>query len=173
MAIVVRGLGLPEDGALVAGGLGVSESNPGAITATLSGSSSLTATLTASDATPSVVALPGGLGGRRRRAVYRTASASLRVGVWSAAVGAVSTPATATSAAEPVAVQLFMEPLPADVVAHGSGVLRVAALSAAAGIRSTSSSGVALTSVGVRSSCVGEVAWSILDDEDVLFLLVV
>ena len=69
MAIVVRGLGLPEDGALVAGGLGVSESNPGAITATLSGSSSLTATLTAGDATPPPV--PSGNGGSHGARLYR------------------------------------------------------------------------------------------------------
>jgi hypothetical protein len=52
MAIVARGLGQPEDGALVAGGLGTSEPAPaGSISATIAGTSSLTAELTA--ATPS------------------------------------------------------------------------------------------------------------------------
>jgi hypothetical protein len=46
MAIVSRGLGLPEDGAIVAAGLGVTEQVPGAMTATLAGVGTLTAALT-------------------------------------------------------------------------------------------------------------------------------
>jgi hypothetical protein len=46
VAIVAHGLGQPEEGALVVAGLGVSETNPNALRAVLSGSSSLTANLT-------------------------------------------------------------------------------------------------------------------------------
>ena len=52
MAIVTRGLGQPEDGALVALGLAVVEQVPGAITAILSGSSSVTASLTSTSVEP-------------------------------------------------------------------------------------------------------------------------
>ncbi len=52
MAIVARGLGLPEDGSLVAAGLGTTEADPNAMVAALSGSGSITATLTAADDTP-------------------------------------------------------------------------------------------------------------------------
>lgn len=45
MAIVAHGLGQPEDGALVAGGLGIAESDPNALRAVLSGSGTLTASL--------------------------------------------------------------------------------------------------------------------------------
>ncbi len=47
MAIVARGLGLPEDGSLVAAGLGTTEADPNAMVAALSGSGSISATLTA------------------------------------------------------------------------------------------------------------------------------
>lgn len=46
MPIVAHGLGLPEEGALVAGGLGLTEQVAGAMSATLTGSGTLTATLT-------------------------------------------------------------------------------------------------------------------------------
>jgi hypothetical protein len=52
MAIVARGLGLPEDGSLVAAGLGTTEADPNAMVAALSGSGSISATLTATDDTP-------------------------------------------------------------------------------------------------------------------------
>lgn len=65
MAIVVRGLGLPEDGALVVGGLGVSEADPNAMFATLAGSSSLSAALTAGGSTPTVAG--GSISTRRPR----------------------------------------------------------------------------------------------------------
>lgn len=51
MAIVAQGLGQPEDGALVAGGLGLTEQVAGAITAHLTGGGTLTATLTATGTT--------------------------------------------------------------------------------------------------------------------------
>jgi hypothetical protein len=62
MPIVVGGLGLPEEGSLVAGGLGVSESSPNAMSATLAGTSSLTATLTGVDNSGPPVAQPMGGG---------------------------------------------------------------------------------------------------------------
>ena len=65
MAIVARGLGLPEDGALVVGGLGVSEADLNAMFATLAGSSTLSATLTA-DAVQEVAADLGGTSRRQR-----------------------------------------------------------------------------------------------------------
>ena len=46
MAIVARGLGQPEDGAIVVGGLGTVEVDPHAMSAVLSGTSSIVATLT-------------------------------------------------------------------------------------------------------------------------------
>lgn len=49
MPIVVGGLGLPEEGSLVTGGLGVSESSPNAMSATLAGSSSVVAVLTGAE----------------------------------------------------------------------------------------------------------------------------
>lgn len=52
MAIVARGLGQPEDGSLVAGGLGTTEPDLNAMVASLSGSGTITATLTASGEPP-------------------------------------------------------------------------------------------------------------------------
>lgn len=171
MAIVARGLGLPEDGALVVGGLGVSEADLNAMSATLAGSSSLTATL-AADAVEEVATDLGGTSRRQRAAVFRGASASLTVNISSGAVGVVSTlplaPADPTVAVVTIAVRV-----PADVVGAGAGTLHVAARSAAAGVRSTFSMGATAMSVAAGSSAVGEIAWSISDDEDELFLLLV
>lgn len=53
MAIVTGGLGQPESGSIVAGGLGsTSETNPNAMQAALVGSSTITANLTATGSTP-------------------------------------------------------------------------------------------------------------------------
>ena len=68
MAIVARGLGQPEDGALVVGGLGTVTVGPNAMSATLTGTSTLTATLTAGDVEPPVVG-GGAPGGARVRFV--------------------------------------------------------------------------------------------------------
>jgi len=46
VAIVTGGLGQPEEGSLVAGGLGISETNPNALRAVLSGSGAIVGTLT-------------------------------------------------------------------------------------------------------------------------------
>lgn len=55
MAIVARGLGLPEDGALVAGGFGTVEVDSNAMTAALTGSTAtVVATLTAAGDTATV-----------------------------------------------------------------------------------------------------------------------
>jgi hypothetical protein len=61
MAIVTRGLGLPEDGAIVAGGLGTAEVNANAMAATLTGSSTLVATLTATGSPPPPTSGGGGV----------------------------------------------------------------------------------------------------------------
>lgn len=50
MAIVTGGLGQPESGAIVAGGLGTSETNPNAMRAVLAGTSTIAANLTAGGA---------------------------------------------------------------------------------------------------------------------------
>lgn len=171
MAIVVRGLGLPEDGALVAGGLGVSESDPNAMAATITVVGLLSGSLTAMSA-PADVADLGGISRRQRVALYRDASAVLVVAIRSVGAGAVTTPTPAPTA-RIEAVETIMVRVPADVVGAGSGVLVVAARSAATGIRTTFSDGAALLRVGARSSSVGEIAWSISDDEDELFLLLV
>ena len=171
MAIVVRGLGLPEDGALVAGGLGVSEADLNAMFATLVGSSSLSATLTVG-AVEEVAADLGGLSRRQRVAMFRGASSSLTVKVLSGAVGVVST-LPPTSTALTGAVETIVAPVPADVVGTGAGTLHVAARSVAAGVRSTFSMGATAMSVAASSFAVGEIAWSISDDEDELFLLLV
>lgn len=61
MPIVAGGLGLPEQGAIAAGGYGQTEpAAPGAMSATLTGSGTCTATLTATGATPAFA-------GRRRK----------------------------------------------------------------------------------------------------------
>lgn len=52
MALVTHGLGQPEDGALVALGLAVSEQVPGALVALLAGSSSVSATLDSTTIAP-------------------------------------------------------------------------------------------------------------------------
>jgi hypothetical protein len=53
MPVVLGGYGQPEDGAIVAHGLGTSEpAPPGSMSATLSGSGSLSATLTAAGGEP-------------------------------------------------------------------------------------------------------------------------
>lgn len=170
MAIVVRGLGLPEDGALVVGGLGVSEADLNAMFATLAGSSSVSASLTA--AADVATADLGGLSRRQRVAMFRGGSSSLTVKVSSVAVGVVSTPPL-TSTALTVAVETVVVLVPADVVGAGVGTLRVAARSVAAGVRSTFSMGATAMSVAASSFAVGEIAWSISDDEDELFLLLV
>ena len=64
MAIVARGLGLPEDGAIVAGGFGTVEVDPNAMSATLTGSGTILATLSVADTGP-VYTLAGGA--RRQR----------------------------------------------------------------------------------------------------------
>ena len=82
MAIVARGLGQPEDGSLVAGGLGTTEPDLNAMVASLSGSGTITATLTA---TTTVVATGGHSGKwdgilqppRRRQTVAAFMSADL------------------------------------------------------------------------------------------------
>ena len=170
MAIVVRGLGLPEDGALVVGGLGVSEADPNAMFATLAGSSSVSASLTA--AADVAAADLGGLSRRQRVAMFRGGSSSLTVKVSSVAVGVVSTPPL-TSTALTVAAEPVVVPVPADVAGAGAGTLRVATRSVAAGVRSTFSMGATAMSVAASSFAVGEIAWSISDDEDELFLLLV
>jgi len=170
MAIVVRGLGLPEDGALVVGGLGVSEADLNAMFATLAGSSSVSARLTA--AADVATADLGGLSRRQRVAMFRGGSSSLTVKVSSVAVGVVSAPPL-TSTALTVAVETVVVLVPADVVGAGVGTLRVAARSVAAGVRSTFSMGATAMSVAASSFAVGEIAWSISDDEDELFLLLV
>ena len=170
MAIVVRGLGLPEDGALVVGGLGVSEADLNAMFATLAGSSSVSASLTA--AADVATADLGGLSRRQRVAMFRGGSSSLAVKVSGVAVGGVSTPPL-TSTALAVAAETVVVPVPADVAGAGVGTLRVAARSVAAGVRSTFSMGATAMSVAASSFAVGEIAWSISDDEDELFLLLV
>ena len=60
MAIVAHGLGQPESGAIVAGGLGAAETDPNALRAHLSGSSSVLAVL--SDGSAPVA--PPSTGGR-------------------------------------------------------------------------------------------------------------
>ena len=170
MAIVVRGLGLPEDGALVVGGLGVSEADLNAMFATLAGSSSVSASLTA--AADVATADLGGLSRRQRVAMFRGGSSSLTVKVSSVAVGVVSTPPL-TSTALTVAAETVVVPVPADVAGAGAGTLRVATRSVAAGVRSTFSMGATAMSVAASSFAVGEIAWSISDDEDELFLLLV
>lgn len=60
MAIVAHGLGQPEQGAIVAGGLGATEVDPNALRAVLSGSGAILATLT-DGATPEPPA-PAGTG---------------------------------------------------------------------------------------------------------------
>lgn len=52
MAVVTGGLGLPEEGSLVAQGFGLSELDLNAMTAHLAGSGSLTGTITGDNATP-------------------------------------------------------------------------------------------------------------------------
>lgn len=67
MSIVSSGLGQPEQGALVAGGLGLSEPvAPGSISAALNGSATITATLTA------VSGAIRAAGNRRNRRTYFT-----------------------------------------------------------------------------------------------------
>lgn len=171
MAIVARGLGLPEDGALVVGGLGVSEADPNAMFATLGGSSSLAATLTAG-AVQEVAADLGGTSRRQRVAMFRGATASLTVKISSGAVGVVST-LPLTSTALTGAVETVVVRVPADVVGAGAGTLHVAARSAATGVRLTFSMGATAMSVAAGSFAVGEIAWSVSDDEDELFLLLV
>lgn len=171
MAIVARGLGLPEDGALVVGGLGVSEADPNAMFATLAGASSVSASLTAAADVATADHL-GGLSRRQRVAMFRGGSSSLTVKVSSVAVGVVSTPPL-TSTALTVAAETVVVPVPADVAGAGAGTLRVATRSVAAGVRSTFSMGATAMSVAASSFAVGEIAWSISDDEDELFLLLV
>jgi hypothetical protein len=141
------------------------------MSAALSGSSSLTATLTA-DAVEEVAADLGGTSRRQRVAMFRGASASLTVKISSGAAGVVSTPSL-TPTAHTVAVETVVVRVPADVVGAGAGTLSVAARSVAAGVRSTFSMGAAAMSVAAGSFAVGEIAWSISDDEDELFLLLV
>lgn len=59
MAIVARGLGLPEDGSIVAGGFGTVEVDANAMSATLTGVGVLTAELTANSANAMVATLTG------------------------------------------------------------------------------------------------------------------
>lgn len=82
MAIVARGLGLPEDGALVVGGLGVSEADLNAMFATLAGSSTLTATLAAADVTPTPPPFANG-GGSTGSLLLRRKNMSARLSGWS------------------------------------------------------------------------------------------
>ncbi len=65
MAIVTGGLGQPESGAIVAGGLGTSQTDPNAMRATLAGSCTITANLTATGSTPEPEPTTGS-GGRNR-----------------------------------------------------------------------------------------------------------
>lgn len=62
MAIVAHGLGQPEKGAIVAGGLGATETDPNALRAVLAGSALLMATLTATAVVPPVPTGTGGFG---------------------------------------------------------------------------------------------------------------
>ena len=52
MAIVARGLGQPEDGSLVAGGLGATEPDLNAMVAVITATGSLSGTLTAANEEP-------------------------------------------------------------------------------------------------------------------------
>lgn len=75
MPLVTGGLGQPESGAIVAGGLGASETNPNAMRATLAGTSGLTATLTNGSAPPTPPPEPTTGGGRNH---YLPSTKSLR-----------------------------------------------------------------------------------------------
>lgn len=168
MAVVARGLGLPDDGSLVSGGLGVSGvGSLNAMTATLSGSGSLAATLTTIG-----VASTGGTPHRRQRAaVYASAQAALPVAVRSIAVGDVAAAVAASAVVERVSWSL-LPALAADITARAaSSRLAVVVGSSATSVRSTSSSAVSLTRVSVSAVAVGEIAWSVLDEEDELLLL--
>lgn len=55
MTVATGGYGLPEEGSLVTGGMGASEpAAPGAISATLTGTGSVTAAITSTDQVPGV-----------------------------------------------------------------------------------------------------------------------
>lgn len=172
MSIVARGLGLPEDGALVAGGLATSEADLNAMSAALSGSSSLTATLTAAGITSETPADLGGTSRRQRTAVYAAATATLRLGVHSQATGAVSTPTATPVAPEPRPTWEMPPALPADVTATATALLRLQVSSSAIATRTvTTRSATTALAASVQSSATGVITWSVLDDEDELFLL--
>lgn len=170
MAIVARGLGLPDDGALVAGGLGTSDVDANAMAALLSGSSSLAATLSVADVAVASVDLGGRSRRRQRTVVYVDAAASLDVAVRSSTVGDVVHTVAAPDVVERPSWSL-LPALPVDIVATAAARLGVAALSSATSVRAVSSSATSLTHVGVVAAAVGETTWSVLDDEDELFLL--
>lgn len=82
MAIVVRGLGLPEDGALVAGGLGVSESDPNAMAATITVVGLLSGSLT--DGNTGLTVAAGSPGGRPLFVLYPPKPPRVRPGLMAA-----------------------------------------------------------------------------------------
>ena len=88
MAIAARGLGLPEDGALVVGGLGTVEVDANAMSATLNGASTLTATLTADAEQP--VTPPAG-GGNTMPSLSFPRKRKTIVGVMAATLNGTST----------------------------------------------------------------------------------
>lgn len=78
MPIVTGGLGLPEEGALVAAGLGVAEpAPPGAISAALTGGASITALLIANPTPPSRYGSGGGVIDRTPRPIVGVMAARI------------------------------------------------------------------------------------------------